>query len=117
MSAGGYHRKTLIIWSITKKEILIFHEHVYFFTAYIGHEEKSLKTLQVIQELRGGNHPVWLRFSNDLRGDNAGWHTESLDSMPLLKGFEETGNMDMLIKGYAGAMGVAAKAYILEEAS
>jgi len=84
------------------------HEHVYFFTAYFGHEEKSRKTLQVIQALRGGNQPVWFRYGNDLRGDNAGWYTEALNSMPLLKGFEETGNRDMLIKGYAGAMGVTA---------
>ncbi len=84
------------------------HEHVYFFTAYFGHEEKSRKTLQVIQALRGGNQPVWFRYGNDLRGDNAGWYTEALNSMPLLRGFEETGNMDMLIKGYAGAMGVTA---------
>ncbi len=84
------------------------HEHVYFFTRYFGNIEKASKTLQVIQALRGGDQPVWFRYGNDNRGDMAGWYTTSLNSRPLLTGYEETGNPEMLLKGYAGIMSVMA---------
>lgn len=84
------------------------HEQVYFFTRYFGSQEKNLLTLQVLKALRGGNQPVWFRYGNDKRGDTACWYSESLNGMPLLKGFEDTGDMDMFIKGYAGVMSVTA---------
>ncbi|MHB8095853.1 MAG: DUF5695 domain-containing protein [Candidatus Aminicenantales bacterium] len=84
------------------------HEHVAFFLRYFGTPEKYRKTLQVIQALRGGNQPAWFRFGNDNRGDMACWYTESLNGMPLLKGFEETGDRDMLGQGYGGIMSVTA---------
>lgn len=84
------------------------HEHVAFFTRAFGTEEKYRKTLQVIQALRGGNQPVWFRFGNDNRSDMAGWYTASLNGLPLLKGFEETGDREMLGQGYGGIMSVTA---------
>jgi len=84
------------------------HEQVYFFTKYFGNRKKSLRTLQVIEALRGGDQPVWFRYGNDKRGDMACWYSESLNGMALLKGFEETGDMEMFIKGYAGVMSVTA---------
>ena len=84
------------------------HEHVAFFTRYFGSAEKYRKTLQVIQALRGGNQPLWFRFGNDNRGDLACWYTESLNGLPLLKGFEETGDREMLAQGYGGVMSVTA---------
>jgi hypothetical protein len=38
----------------------------------------------------------------------AGWYTTSLNSQPLLVGFEETGDSEMLLQGFAGAMAVTA---------
>lgn len=84
------------------------HEQVYFFTRYFWNQEKISKTLQVITALRGCNQPVWFSYGNDKRVDSACWYTESLNGMPLLKEFEETGDMEMLIKGYAGVMSVTA---------
>jgi hypothetical protein len=84
------------------------HEHVYFFTKYFGNTEKAAKTLQVIEALRGGNQPVWFRYGNDNRGDMAGWYTTSLNARPLLAGFEETGDLEMLLRGYGGIMSVMA---------
>jgi hypothetical protein len=84
------------------------HEHVYFFTRYFGNTEKASRTLQVIQALRGGDQPVWFRYGNDNRGDMAGWYTTSLNGRPLLAGFEETGDPELLLKGFAGVMSVTA---------
>jgi len=84
------------------------HEHVALFTRHFGTPEKYKKTLQVIQALRGGNQPLWFRFGNDNRGDLACWYTESLNGLPLLKGFEETGDLEMFVQGYAGVMSVTA---------
>jgi len=84
------------------------HEHVAFFTRYFGSTEKYRKTLQVIQALRGGNQPLWFRFGNDNRGDMACWYTESLNGLPLLKGFEESGDREMFAQGYGGLMSVTA---------
>jgi hypothetical protein len=84
------------------------HEQVYFFTRHFGNVEKSQKTLQVIQALRGGDQPVWFRYGNDNRGDTSCWYTESLNGWPLLKGFEESGDTEMFIKGFAGVMSVTA---------
>ena len=81
---------------------------VYFFTEYFNNKEKADKTLQVIQALRGGSQPAWFLYGNDKRGEGACWYTESLNGMPLLHGFEENGDMDMFIKGYAGVMSVPA---------
>ncbi|MBP1598633.1 MAG: hypothetical protein H6Q05_4010 [Acidobacteria bacterium] len=84
------------------------HEHVYFFTRHFGHAEKASKTLQVIQALRGGGQPVWFRYGNDNRGDMAGWYTTALNSRPLLAAYEDTGDIELLLKGYAGIMAVTA---------
>jgi hypothetical protein len=84
------------------------HEHVYFFTRFFGSAQKADLTLRVIQALRGGGQPVWFRYGNDNRGDMAGWYTTSLNSRPLLVGFEETGDTEMFLQGYAGLMAVTA---------
>jgi len=82
------------------------HQQVYFFTRFFGDTAKNLKTVQVIKALRGGNQPVWFRYGNDKRGDVACWYTESLNGMALLKAFEDSGDLDAFIKGYAGVMSV-----------
>ena len=82
------------------------HEQVYFFTRYFGNSEKNRKTLQIIKALRGGNQPLWFQYGNDNKGDFTCWYTESTNGWALLSGFEETGDPDMLIKGYAGVMSV-----------
>ena len=84
------------------------HEQVYFFTRYFGNTEKNRKTLQVTGALRGGNQPVWFKYGNDNKGDLASWYTESTNGWALLQGFEDTGDPDLLIKGYAGVMSVQA---------
>jgi hypothetical protein len=81
-------------------------EQVYFFTRYFGNTEKNLKTLQIIKALRGGNQPVWFQYGNDNKGDLTCWYTESTNGWALLQGFEDTGDLDTLIKGYAGVMSV-----------
>lgn len=81
-------------------------EQVYFFTEYFGDTEKSRKTLQIIKALRGGNQPVWFQYGNDNKGDLTCWYTESTNGWALLRGFEQTGDTDMLVKGFAGVMSV-----------
>jgi len=84
------------------------HEEVYFFTQYFGDTEKNLKTLQIIKALRGGNQPVWFQYGQDNKGDLTCWMTEATNGSALMRGFEDTGDLDMLIKGYAGVMSVTA---------
>ena len=82
------------------------HEQVYFFTKFFGDTEKNRKTVQVLKALRGGNQPVWFRYGNDKRGDICCWYNASLNGMALLDAFEESGDPDALLKGYAGVMSV-----------
>ena len=84
------------------------HEQVYYFTKYFGNREKNATALRVIKALRGGNEPVWFRYGQDRRNFWSCWYSESLNGMPLLDGFDETGDADMFLKGYAGVMSVAA---------
>ncbi len=81
-------------------------EQVYFFTRYFGNTEKNLKTVQIIRALRGGNQPVWFQYGNDNKGDLTCWYTESTNGWALLRAFEDTGDLDTFIKGYAGVMSV-----------
>lgn len=82
------------------------HEQVYFFTKYFGETEKNKKTMQVIKALRAGNEPLWFRYGQDRRNFWSCWYSESLNGMALLDAFEETGDPDMFIKGFAGVMSV-----------
>jgi hypothetical protein len=82
------------------------HEQVYFFTKFFGDTEKNRKTVQVLKALRGGNQPVWFRYGNDKRGDVCCWYNESLNGLALLNSFEDSGDQDAGIKGYAGVMSV-----------
>jgi hypothetical protein len=82
------------------------HEQVYFFTKFFGNTEKNKKTVQVLKALRGGNQPVWFRYGNDKRGDIACWYNESLNGLALLNAYEDSGDGDALLKGYAGVMSV-----------
>ena len=81
-------------------------EQVYFFTRYFGNTEKNLKTVQIIKALRGGNQPVWFQCGNDNKGDLTCWYTESTNGWALLRAFEDTGDLDTFVKGYAGVMSV-----------
>ena len=82
------------------------HEQVYFFTKFFENAEKNRKTVQVLKALRGGNQPVWFRYGNDKRGDIACWYNASLNGLALLNSFEDSGDRDALLKGYAGVMSV-----------
>jgi len=84
------------------------HEQVYFFTRFFDDAAKNTKTVQVLKALRGGNQPVWFRYGNDKRGDVCCWYNASLNGMALLKSFESSGDLDALLKGYAGVMSVMA---------
>jgi Family of unknown function (DUF5695) len=64
--------------------------------------------LQVMRALRGGNQPVWFQYGNDNKGDLTCWYTESTNGWALLRAFEDSGDLDTFIKGYAGVMSVAA---------
>ena len=92
---------------------------VYFFTRYFGKthgEAESWKrngeVQQVLQAMRGGNQPVWFLYGNDLfahpdlRGQISCWRSESLNGMALTQAFEDTGDVSLLLKGYAGMMSV-----------
>ena len=91
---------------------------VYSFTRYFGlagHEpsvKRNREVLAVLKALRGGDQPAWFCYGNDLfahpdfRGQIACWHSESLNGLALLRGFEDTGDVSMLTKGYAGVMSV-----------
>jgi len=82
------------------------HEQVYFFTKFFGDTAKNKKTVQVLKALRGGNQPVWFRYGNDKRRDVCCWYNASLNGMALLDSFEESGDKDAFLKGYAGVMSV-----------
>ena len=84
------------------------HEQVYFFTRFFGNQEKNEKTIQVLKALRGGNQPVWFRYGNDKRRDVCCWYNASLNGLALLKAYDDHGDPDALIKGYAGVMSVMA---------
>jgi Family of unknown function (DUF5695) len=84
------------------------HEQVYFFTRFFENNEKNEKTIQVLKALRGGNQPVWFRYGNDKRRDVCCWYNASLNGMALLQAYEDHGDPDALIKGYAGVMSVMA---------
>jgi len=84
------------------------HEQVFFFTRFFGNQEKNKKTIQVLKALRGGNQPVWFRYGNDKRRDVCCWYNASLNGMALLKAYEDHGDPDVLLKGYAGVMSVMA---------
>jgi hypothetical protein len=84
------------------------HEQVYFFTRYFGAKEKNIKTIQVLKALRGGNQPVWFRYGNDKRRDVCCWYNASLNGLALLQAYEDYGDQDALLKGYAGVMSVIA---------
>jgi Family of unknown function (DUF5695) len=84
------------------------HEQVYFFTRFFGDAAKNVKTIQVLKALRGGNQPVWFRYGNDKRRDVCCWYNASLNGMALLQAYEDHGDADALVKGYAGVMSVMA---------
>jgi len=92
---------------------------VYFFTRYFGktHGEaeswkKNVEARQVLQAMRGGNQPVWFSYGNDLfahpdlRGQISCWHSEALNGMALMQAFEDTGDVSLLLSGFAGMMSV-----------
>ncbi|HKF51042.1 MAG TPA: DUF5695 domain-containing protein, partial [Candidatus Acidoferrales bacterium] len=82
------------------------HEQVYFFTKFFGDTAKNKKTVQVLKALRGGNQPVWFRYGNDKRRNVCCWYNASLNGMALLDSFEDSGDRDAFLKGYAGVMSV-----------
>ncbi|MGB7434561.1 MAG: DUF5695 domain-containing protein [Candidatus Acidiferrum sp.] len=84
------------------------HEQVYFFTRFFADKQKNEKTIQVLKALRGGNQPVWFRYGNDKRRDVCCWYNASLNGMALLQAYEDHGDPDALLKGYAGVMSVMA---------
>ena len=84
------------------------HEQVYFFTEYFGKKEKNQQAMRVLKALRGGNEPLWFRYGQDRRNFWSCWYSESLNGLALLDAFEETGDPDMFVKGFAGVMSVAA---------
>jgi hypothetical protein len=92
---------------------------VYFFTRYFGktHGEaeswkRNAEVRQVLQAMRGGDQPIWFLYGNDLfahpdlRGQISCWHSEALNGMALMQAFEDTGDVSLLLKGYAGMMSV-----------
>jgi hypothetical protein len=86
------------------------HEQVFFYTRFFGNRAKALKTLQVLKALRGGDQPIWFLYGNDKRRYRymGCWYSEALNGWALLQGYEDTGDQEMLIKGYAGVMSVMA---------
>ena len=51
---------------------------------------------------------MWFRYGQDRRNFWSCWYSESLNGMALLDGFDQTGDPDMFVKGYAGVACVAA---------
>jgi hypothetical protein len=92
---------------------------VYFFTRYFGRThgqaeswKRNAEVRQVLQAMRGGDQPIWFLYGNDLfahpdlRGQISCWHSEALNGMALMQAFEDTGDISMLLKGYAGMSSV-----------
>ncbi len=93
-------------------------EQVYFFTrasAESGNpqgRDKNLRTVRVLEALRGGDQPVWFRYGQDLfahpelLGQVTCWYSESLNGLALLKAYDDTGDPELLLKGYPGVLSV-----------
>jgi len=87
-------------------------EQVYFFTRHFGHADKRDRTVRVLAALRSGAQPAWFRYGvdlfahPDLRGEIVCWYSSALNGMVLLRAFEDTGDIDLLEKGYPGVMSV-----------
>jgi hypothetical protein len=92
---------------------------VYFFTRYFGRthadaesRNRNAEVRQVLEAMRGGDQPIWFLYGNDLfahpdlRGQISCWHSEALNGMALMQAFEDTGDVSLLVKGYAGMMSV-----------
>ena len=92
---------------------------VYFFTRYFGKThgdgaswKRNAEVRPVLQAMRGGCQPIWFLYGNDLfahpdlRGQISCWHSEALNGMALMQAFEDTGDVSMLLQGYAGMMSV-----------
>jgi hypothetical protein len=92
---------------------------VYFFTRYFGKIQgqaeswkRNAEVRQVLQAMRGGDQPIWFLYGNDLfahpdlRGQISCWHSEALNGMALMQAFEDTGDVALFLKGYAGMMSV-----------
>jgi hypothetical protein len=86
-------------------------EQVYFFTRHFGNAGRRDGTVRVLAALRGPQ-PAWFRYGidlfahPDLRGEIVCWYSSSLNGMVLLKAFEDTGDTDLLERGYPGIMSV-----------
>ncbi|HXS97441.1 MAG TPA: DUF5695 domain-containing protein [Candidatus Limnocylindrales bacterium] len=92
-------------------EIAIDHtgqEQVYFFSRYFGNHEKRRKTVDTIRALKGAMQPVWFRYGNDLfahpdlRNEICCWHSSAMNAMVLMQEFEDTGDLDLLMRAYPG---------------
>ena len=55
---------------------------------------------------------MWFRYGNDKRRDVCCWYNASLNGLALLKAYEDHGDQDALIKGYAGVMSVMVNVFL-----
>lgn len=83
-------------------------EQVYFFSRYFGNDEKRRKTVDTIRALKGAMQPVWFRYGNDLfahpdlRNEICCWHSSAMNALVLMQEFEDTGDLDLLMRAYPG---------------
>jgi hypothetical protein len=83
-------------------------EQVYFFSRYFGNAEKRQKTVDIDRALKGGMQPVWFRYGvdlfahPDLRSEICCWHSSAMNALVLMQEFEDTGDLDLLLRSYPG---------------
>jgi len=87
-------------------------EQVYFFSRYFANEEKRKKTVDIDRALKGAMQPVWFRYGvdlfahPDLRSEICCWHSSAMNAMVLMQEFEDTGDLDLLLRAYPGHVSV-----------
>ena len=96
-------------------EIIIDHtgqEQVYFFSRFFGNDEKRTKTVDIDRALKGAMQPAWFRYGvdlfahPDLRSEICCWHSSAMNAMALMQEFEDTGDLDLLLRAYPGHVSV-----------
>ncbi|MEM3433353.1 MAG: DUF5695 domain-containing protein [Candidatus Methanomethyliaceae archaeon] len=80
------------------------HDQVYTLLKFFGKKAKAHLILQTLKALRAGQQGFWFWYGNEKRGNVTCWYAQTQNSRCLLDGYEDTGDIEMLMWGYAGLL-------------
>ncbi len=78
------------------------HAQVFAAVQRHGSDAEIDKTLRVTRAMRAGYQPSWFRYGNDERGSVCCWYGTPQNSAVLQRGFEVSGNLDLLTLAAGG---------------